>query len=454
MTGSSIKKDGALKKGIPPPPPTKSPGMEKYAPAYAFGLVLGLTLIAWGTWDYILITGRKDFSNWEPATCYLESVESITTHTSWDPVGLIDPERLGTHASWGLGVYAIVRVNVTENAAGATAKRIFRSGANDCGVVTYVDRCSCLNDTCWKTRNGNMSWEDCPADPWCDIAKAVPGPCLPDLGGQVAGCAAPQLRDGVKTGETVTACSNHTLEPERILKCWAAPDRQVPQWKGRIANDDRSLYNQRGKWLGVRFTPLDEPCELAYQYSDHILATLISGGVFSACGCCSLCACLVGILCEEDALDRDEKREKMKEKNKRKRKRKGCCRCCSKNGLASKKTSPLYSIEHEEQWWRTSPESTDEEWTTDEEGWTTEEGRTEDEEELSDSEQRRRGEKDDENEKKKRRSNKKKKKKKKKKKNKNKNREKKMKKTRSKDTEMPVERQVTFGSWYDHRLSQ
>ena len=125
MVGKHNAKDGDSQRGLPPPPPANPPGMEKYAPAYACCMLLGLSLIAWGLVDNIVAGWTKDFSKWEPATCLLESVQVISTHTSWDPLGFIDPQRLGTHASWGLGVYAIVMVNVTENAAGATARENF-----------------------------------------------------------------------------------------------------------------------------------------------------------------------------------------------------------------------------------------------------------------------------------------------------------------------------------------
>ena len=110
---------------LPPPPPTKPPGIEKFGPVYGCCLFLGLGLIGWGVFGYIQAGWVSDFSSWEPATCHLESVQTITTHTSWDPLGILDPQRLNIHATWGLGVYAIVRVNVT--VPEGDDPRIFRS---------------------------------------------------------------------------------------------------------------------------------------------------------------------------------------------------------------------------------------------------------------------------------------------------------------------------------------
>ena len=428
-----------------PPQPLKAPGMEKYTPLYGCSLFIGLALIGWGIFGYIQINWVTDFSSWQRATCHLESVQTITTHTSWDPLGIIDPQRLGTHASWGLGVYAIVRVNVT--VPEGADPRVFRSGANDCGVITYTDECSC-NTTCWKTRKGNMTWKDCPADPWCDISKAVPGPCVGN------DCVAPQMHSGFETGKLMRACSNHSIQPEKVLPCWASPYLTVPQWKGRIADDDRSLYNERGTWLGVRFTPPDESCRIDYQYEDSVFATTAIGGALSICACCLMCACLINILIEDD------ESAHYKEKKVKQSCFPFCCfNCCLHT---QKTTSQDDDPKPEQKWWRNNEESlykedleyTSEEYTDGE--WTDEEGvgaeilniYAEGTSRTASCQVPESGMGDNSNEGKAMSNGKGSKRKKTRRKRKMKKKKKKKKKRGE-----PMEREVTFGRWYDHRLS-
>ena len=259
----------------------------------------------------------QDFSSYERAQCTLESVLPLTTETMWDPIDVLDTEKQQIATSWGLGVVAIVNV-VTET------NRNYTAAGNDCGVFTYVDRCNCTNRNntiCYDTRSANINWKDCPADPWCDIRAAVPGPCVegnitsadtttaattatttatptppPDTTNLL--CHAPQLDHGAPTGATMAACSNHQHQVDQLprskwkrptFECWAAPFNAVPPWYGRISVvDHRKLYKLRGQWVGVRFVPPDQDCALAFQDNEVYYGMALVGGILCPCLCCTM----------------------------------------------------------------------------------------------------------------------------------------------------------------------
>ena len=92
-------------------------------------------------------------------------------------------------------------------------------------------------------------------------------------------------------------------------------------WDAAIVNTDRALYNQRGKWVGVRFAPLDEPCELMFQEFQLAYTLLLIGIALHPLSCCWMCA-ILGLFgrwtpecCDENVEERREKR-KLKKKEK------------------------------------------------------------------------------------------------------------------------------------------
>ena len=152
--------------------PTKNIGPQSWLLILCTCCTLGLLLGSIGAILYSLAVDNSDLSSWETATCELERMEYMTTETSWDPLLLMDTQRTGIPTSWGLGIYAIVRVSTK------LTGRKFTSGGNDCGIFTYSDGCECRNSTCYGSRLGDIRWDECPSDPWCDVTKVVKGPCV------------------------------------------------------------------------------------------------------------------------------------------------------------------------------------------------------------------------------------------------------------------------------------
>ena len=294
------------------PNPNKN---EKYVfPLICWCCVSFLFLVAASIQLYLYFQ-RIDFSLWEPSTCILERVEVMTTETVWDPFDLIDTRKNKVPTKWGYGVVAIVSVTTNDGL------RSFTGGGNDCGVFTYTDRCSCSiggeknQSTCYQTRLGGMNWTDCPSDPWCDVQKAIPGPCVGQLkdGHNINGCTVAQKENGKYTGKTITACSNHQdavtnrtyKESVKIpFDCWVAPKDTVPPYKGRLSWTDRSLYKVRGQWIGVRFTSPQEECKLSNQDELQLYFMLglgltmpfvcfamflIYNSIWVCCCCCCCC---------------------------------------------------------------------------------------------------------------------------------------------------------------------
>jgi len=152
--------------------PTKSLGPQSWLLILCTCCTFGLGCGAAGGIIYSLALSNSDLSSWEAATCELERVDYMTTETSWDPFFLMDTERTGISTSWGVGIYVVVMVST--NVTG----RKFTSGGNNCGVFTYSDGCECRNNTCYNSRLGDIRWDECPNDPWCDVTKVVKGPCV------------------------------------------------------------------------------------------------------------------------------------------------------------------------------------------------------------------------------------------------------------------------------------
>jgi hypothetical protein len=350
-------------------------------PSICFCCFCNFCIAIAGTILLVLNEPKKDFSSWEPAKCTLQSVDSYTTETSFDPFGVLNTEDQNIPTSWGLGIYAIVAVDTNET------NRSYVSAGNNCGVFTYVDGCNCTNrnsTSCYGTRSALIDWTDCGADPWCDISMVVAGPCEEKDG---FNCQAPQLEHGKETGKTMNACSNHegrvsdllatqlSLEIPPIFPCWAAPDNSVPGWLTRIpVFDHRALYDLRGQWVGVRFTHPNRECQLDYQDINLYYGMISVGGVIfvglccailliigiirlpscSCCFCCSCCCC------------------QLNRKKKPKVRNQFLSNSCSKQPKWKKKLDDLrrpYVVEKEnaterQKWWETD-HSTGDEWETD-----------------------------------------------------------------------------------------